>query len=463
VSPGRPPEEGRREAVEAEEVVELPIDGILDLHQFRPGDARDVVGDYLDACREKGVLDVRIVHGKGKGVLRRIVHSLLEKRADVVSYRLAADGGGWGATQVRLTAPGREIDGIAPPEARRKKEGDGGGGGGGGRSLLRSVLVSLLLLLPLAAACGGGTGGDGAPQALILPDAEEGPEVVSLIGVPLFRPLLADARRAELEANLAAAAATYAENPGDEEAIIWYGRRLGYLSRYHDAIEVYTHGLEQHPDSYKLLRHRGHRYISTRQFDDAVADLTRAAELAAGETVEIEPDGAPNALGIPLSNVHFNIWYHLGLAHYLRGDFAAARDAYVECLQYSDNDDLLVATSDWLYMTYRRLGDDAAAQALLDPVSADMEIVENDSYHRRLLMYKGELEAEELLDLRAEADPDVALDIATQGYGVGNWYLVNGDAQGAREVFERILEGTSWAAFGYIAAEAEVARGVEGS
>jgi DNA-nicking Smr family endonuclease len=86
-----------------DDVVEHPIDGLLDLHQFRPEDARDVVGDYLDACRDAGVLDVRIVHGKGEGVLRRIVHSLLDQRSDVEWFRLEAGGGGWGATIVRLT------------------------------------------------------------------------------------------------------------------------------------------------------------------------------------------------------------------------------------------------------------------------------------------------------------------------------------------------------------------------
>ena len=109
-------------------------------------------------------------------------------------------------------------------------------------------------------------------------------------------------------------------------------------------------------------------------------------------------------------------------------------------------------------VTYRRLGDEEAAAAVLEPIAADMEIIENDSYHRRLLMYKGEVGPEELLDLRAEDDPDTALQIATQGYGVGNWYLVNGDEEAARGVFERILEGTSWAAFGYIAAEADLNR-----
>jgi DNA-nicking Smr family endonuclease len=86
-----------------EEVVELPIDGTLDLHAFAPRDVKDLVGTYLDECRVRGILEVRIVHGKGTGTLRRIVHSVLEKRDDVDSFALApAPRGGWGATLVML-------------------------------------------------------------------------------------------------------------------------------------------------------------------------------------------------------------------------------------------------------------------------------------------------------------------------------------------------------------------------
>lgn len=87
---------------DADEIVELPIDGLLDLHTFRPQEVRDVVGDYLDACRERGITEVRIVHGKGIGTLRRIVHAALDRRDDVLSYRLAGDRSGWGATLVSL-------------------------------------------------------------------------------------------------------------------------------------------------------------------------------------------------------------------------------------------------------------------------------------------------------------------------------------------------------------------------
>jgi DNA-nicking Smr family endonuclease len=91
------------------DAVPLPIDGTLDLHAFHPRDVKVLVGDYLDACRERGIFEVQIVHGKGTGALRETVHAVLARREDVRSFALAGDArGGWGATLVRLVpvAPG---------------------------------------------------------------------------------------------------------------------------------------------------------------------------------------------------------------------------------------------------------------------------------------------------------------------------------------------------------------------
>jgi dsDNA-specific endonuclease/ATPase MutS2 len=90
--------------------VEYPIDGTLDLHTFHPRDVKNLVPEYLHACREKGILQVRIVHGKGTGALRRTVHAVLEKLPEVASYQLGGDaGGGWGATIVVLLPPGEDV------------------------------------------------------------------------------------------------------------------------------------------------------------------------------------------------------------------------------------------------------------------------------------------------------------------------------------------------------------------
>ncbi len=279
-------------------------------------------------------------------------------------------------------------------------------------------------------------------------------------GIAAYPPLArSDEAQHRLEHNLEAARSAHAADPSEINTI-WLGRRLAYLNRYDDAIGVFSEGLRRFPQSYRLLRHRGHRYISTRAFDRALADFEAAYALMPKQTTEIEPDGIPNRLDTPLSNTQFNILYHWGLAHYLQGDFALAAERYRECLQYSPNDDLEVATRDWLWMALRRAGGEDNAReaaAVLAPVTAFMTIIENDAYLKRLLLYKGQLGVDALLRTDAE---DASLALATQGYGVANWYFLEGRWGEARNMLERVLASGNWPAFGYIAAEADRARGV---
>jgi DNA-nicking Smr family endonuclease len=83
--------------------VEFPIDGTLDLHTFQPKEVKDLIPDYLAECRKKGILEVRIIHGKGTGMLRETVHAILKRMPEVESFRLADEtSGSWGATLVKL-------------------------------------------------------------------------------------------------------------------------------------------------------------------------------------------------------------------------------------------------------------------------------------------------------------------------------------------------------------------------
>jgi tetratricopeptide (TPR) repeat protein len=304
---------------------------------------------------------------------------------------------------------------------------------------LRAVLVASLL-----------AGGIAPSQ----PPSQK-PEATSLLGKPLVPAPITPEARKTLEENLKQAEIVYGRNPDDPDATIWLGRRIAYLGRYRDAIETFSEGIEKHPDDARLYRHRGHRYITVREFPKAIADLTKAAQLVSGKPDQVEPDGQPNARNIPTSTLQSNIYYHLGLAHYLSGDYARAADAYAECMKVSTNNDMRVATAYWSYLTQLRLGKASEAAALLAPITADMEIIENGSYHRLLRMFKGELPLDSLL-----ASATGALDTVTTSYGVAAWHLGNGRRDRAVPLLSTIVDGTpeQWPAFGYIAAEADLAR-----
>ncbi|GBD32745.1 hypothetical protein HRbin33_01719 [bacterium HR33] len=284
-------------------------------------------------------------------------------------------------------------------------------------------------------------------------------EAISLLGDTLQAPSLPDSIRLAREAQLSEARRQLERSPEDPEAWIWVGRRTAYLGRYREAISVYTQALARFPEDPRLYRHRGHRYITVRQFDRAIEDLERGATLIAGKPDEVEPDGLPNPRNIPTSTLHFNIWYHLGLAYYLKGDLENALRAYRQCLAVSRNPDALVATTHWLYMTLRRLGRDREAADLLRPITPGLDIIENAAYHRLALMYRGLIPPDSLF--RPDNPAGGSLENVTLAYGVGNWHLYNGRPAEAERIFRAIVERRDqWAAFGYIAAEAELARGV---
>lgn len=255
--------------------------------------------------------------------------------------------------------------------------------------------------------------------------AQSTPEVVSPFGAKFYaqpdeKNVIAEAQK-KLEAD-----------PQNTELLIALGRAQGSLWRFRDAIATYTQGIELEPQNAMLYRHRGHRFISMRQFNNAIVDLEKAAKL---------------------NDKNFDIWYHLGLAYYLKGNFDKAAAAYEKCLAVAEKDDSVIAVSDWLYMTYRRMNKKAEAARVLERITPTMKVEDNKSYFDRLLMYKG---------LKKEADIYTDklgdLELATVGYGIGNWHLYNGDKAKAKEIFQRVIAGKYWAAFGFIAAETELAR-----
>lgn len=281
-------------------------------------------------------------------------------------------------------------------------------------------------------------------------------QAISLLGDTLRTLPLSATVRARYEAQLADARRAYEKSPANLDSIIWYARRLGYVGQLRESIEVYSRGLTLHPDNPWLLRHRGHRFISVRDFDAAARDLDRAAALVAGTADVVEPDGQPNASGIPIGTLHSNIGYHLALAHYLRGDWAKAAAVAQREVDGATNDDRRVSMAHWLYMSLRRDGRDAEAARVLVPMRRDMTVVENEGYHRLMLLYKGELPPDSVL--RVGPDGEMSVTDASAAYGVANWHFYSGRRDEAVRLFRRIVAGGQWGAFGTIAAEAELAR-----
>lgn len=278
-----------------------------------------------------------------------------------------------------------------------------------------------------------------------------GAECLALDGRALVATVPAGEAGDRLRADLAAAEAALAANPTDRDAFVWLGRRLGYLGRYREAIDAFSRGLDEHPDDPVLLRHRGHRWITLREFGKAAWDLERAAERLRTVPDEVEPDGRPTAGRAPHSTLHYNVHYHLGLASFLLGDWAMAEHAWLCCLAVVDDDESRVAVTHWLWCARMRAGDPAGAAAVVAPIHAGMDVVENVAYQNLCLLYRGDR-------TRADLAPRAGSSGSALAFGLAHHALVTGDRARARAELAALAASPGWSAFGVIAAEAELAR-----
>lgn len=312
----------------------------------------------------------------------------------------------------------------------------------------------LPVLLVVLLACKGCTGDQSPEEEATGPDRAlpEEFQTVSLLGDSLYVQPIEKEGEGQYEQQLQRARREYEEKPGNANAIIKYGRQLAYAGLFRQAIEIYSEGIEEHPEDARLYRHRGHRHITLRNFDEAIDDLEQAVFYIRGTEDVAESNIHPNEQDIPRGTLHFNSWYHLGLAYYLDGDLRNAERAYRECLQESRDDDLLVATSYWLYLTLMQQGKETEAYEILEPITDGLEVIENEHYYRLLLMFKEEINPEIVIKRS-----DNTFNEATMGYGIAWWYRFKDMEQEAIQQFEQVLEGRDWHTFGYIAAEVELA------
>ena len=269
-------------------------------------------------------------------------------------------------------------------------------------------------------------------------------ETITLLGDTLVSPDINDGKSFE---QFKSAQINYFENKNSPEALIWYGRRVAYLGYYKEAITIFTLGIKNFPNDARFYRHRGHRYISTRQYDNAISDFKKALELIDGAQDQIEPDGLPNKQNIPLTTLHGNIWYHLGLAYYLKNDMDNASLAFNDRSVTHKYDDNIVSSAHWLYMIYKRQNKIDESNRVLEKISMDMDIIENMSYHQTSLFHKGLIQESEV-----EID-EVAL------YSIANWYIYEKkDTLKAKEYYEMLFKNGNPYSFAYLAGEADFVR-----
>lgn len=230
---------------------------------------------------------------------------------------------------------------------------------------------------------------------------------------------------------IARAESTLKADPQNVEKIVALGIAQSGARRYREAIQTFTRGLSIDSDDARLFRWRGHRYLSLREFDRAMEDLSH---------------------GNRLDTANYGIWYHLGIVRYARADFTGAADAFRHAQPKAPDAGELAGATDWLWMSLSRAGKTAEAQAMLArrPDSLPAAI----AYAQRLKLYRGQIGPDAVF---TPADTgDVA--VATLSYGVGNWYLVRGDTTRARTWFERSIWSGGWPAFGFIISEIELRR-----
>lgn len=230
---------------------------------------------------------------------------------------------------------------------------------------------------------------------------------------------------------VARAESALAAAPRDVERILALGLAQSGIRRYREAIATFTRGLEIAPDSAVLYRWRGHRYLSLRDFDRARADLER---------------------GLALDSACYGCWYHLGIVKYVTGDFAGAADAFARALPAAPEPGERAGSIDWRWMSLSRAGQKAEARAMLDRETDSLPA--GNAYTKRIALYRGQVTPDQVFTPADTAD----IQVATLSYGVGNWYLLQGDTARARESFEKAIASGGWPAFGFIAAEEELRR-----
>jgi tetratricopeptide (TPR) repeat protein len=240
---------------------------------------------------------------------------------------------------------------------------------------------------------------------------------------------------------VAAAEKALAADPKNPDLILKLALAHAGVREYRESIETCTRGLKIAPENAGLLLERGHREVGLREFATARKDLDRAAK--------IDPK-------------KLDVHYHLGLAHYFTGEFAQAADAFRQEADLAPTLDARINASNWVYASLRRAGKKDEAAKALATITPEMKNTEPHTFFYLSLVrfFQGKMPETEAVPPRPPAgntDDETELRFDTVAYGVGNWYLYNGNAAKAQEYFHAVVDGHVWMTWGYIGSELEVA------
>ena len=241
------------------------------------------------------------------------------------------------------------------------------------------------------------------PASANVPGADAGNCATSLIGTPLTIPKYSAATQKMLDEDIAIAEAALRIAPDREDSHIWYGRRLDYAGRICDAVDAFSAGIKQFPDSYKLYRFRARDLTRARKFKEALADYERALELMGDTTDSFEPDGMPNPIGLTISTYRGNIVYYHAQTSFATGDYPTMVTGMAKSLELSADfarDDMRVPTAYWTYLAYRKMGEHDKARAAIDAIEPGLKLIENFTYYQAVQIMQGRLDPAAVKDTR---------------------------------------------------------------
>lgn len=271
----------------------------------------------------------------------------------------------------------------------------------------------------------------------LIPHAQQGPlELTSPLGRKLYA--LPD------DPALTSARAALAANSHNPDLALKLSKAQAARRQYNEAVATDTAALASTPNNPDLLLERGHRELGLRQFTRAQSDLEHAAQLAPA---------------------NLDVFYHLGLAHYFQGQFAAAAQAFTRARDLAKDapqpTDSLIDCTAWLYVSHRRAGNESAATDAIARITPDVKNTEPHLffYLELLRFYQGKLTAAQILPPAPKSPDDLEAELSfnTINYGVGNWYLYHHDLPNALAHFRKVVTGEAWNAWGFVGSETDLA------